>query len=67
MTPDVIRMPNREELRLALDLTLPLDLVTHVTLCAGKRGSGKTNTAKRIVEQAVRSGVPVAVLDPADV
>jgi len=57
----------KKTLTLAADLHVPLDLATHVTLIAGKRGSGKTNTAKRLVEQAIRAGVPVAILDPADV
>lgn len=43
------------KLHLALDLRLPADLATHVTLIAGKRGSGKTNTAKRLVEQIHRA------------
>lgn len=29
-------------------------------LRTGKRGSGKTNTAKRIVEQLVHAGVPTS-------
>src|SRR3990167_9418323 len=57
----------RHTLKVAPDLSLPIDLVTCVTLVAGKRGSGKTNTAKRLVEQAIQAGVPVAILDPADV
>jgi hypothetical protein len=55
------------KLQLATDLSLPIDAVTQVTLVAGKRGSGKTNTAKRLVEQAIRAGVPVGIIDPADV
>ena len=56
-----------KQLRISTDRALPVDLATQVTLVAGKRGSGKTNTAKRIVEQVIRAGVPVAILDPADV
>lgn len=54
-------------LHLATDLSLPDDVATHVTLIAGKRGSGKTNTAKRVVEQLHRAHVPFGVLDPVDV
>jgi len=55
------------KLHLATSLSLPADLATHVTLIAGKRGSGKTNTAKRLVEQIHRAKVPFGVLDPVDV
>ena len=55
------------KLHLADGLSLPADLATHVTLIAGKRGSGKTNTAKRLVEQIHRAKVPFGVLDPVDV
>jgi hypothetical protein len=55
------------KLMLAEDLTVPVDIATAVTLIAGKRGSGKTNTAKRLVEQFAKAGVPFGVLDPVDV
>lgn len=55
------------KLLLADGLSLPPDLATHVTLIAGKRGSGKTNTAKRIIEQLHRAKVPFGILDPVDV
>jgi hypothetical protein len=55
------------KLHLAHDLTLPPDIATAVTLIAGKRGSGKTNTAKRLVEQLHAAHVPFGVLDPVDV
>jgi hypothetical protein len=55
------------KLHLAEGLNLPDDVATHVTLIAGKRGSGKTNTAKRVVEQLHRAHVPFGVLDPVDV
>lgn len=54
-------------LQLADGLSLPPDIATHVTLIAGKRGSGKTNTAKRLVEQIHKAKVPFGVLDPVDV
>lgn len=55
------------KLHIASDLTLPVDIATAVTLIAGKRGSGKTNTAKRLVEQLHAAHVPFGVLDPVDV
>lgn len=55
------------KLLLADGLSLPPDIATHVTLIAGKRGSGKTNTAKRLVEQIHKAKVPFGVLDPVDV
>lgn len=55
------------KLLLADGLSLPPDVATHVVLIAGKRGSGKTNTAKRLVEQIHKAKVPFGVLDPVDV
>ena len=55
------------KLHVSPKLALPADLATHITLIAGKRGSGKTNTAKRLVEQLHRARVPFGVLDPVDV
>jgi hypothetical protein len=55
------------KLVLASDLSLPADVANYVTLIAGKRGSGKTNTAKRLVEQLNRAHVPFGVLDVVDV
>ncbi len=55
------------KLRLADDLSFPADVATQVVLIAGKRGSGKTNTAKRVVEQLHHAKVPFGVLDPVDV
>lgn len=54
-------------LKLADDLTLPLDLVVEATVLVGKRGRGKTYCGKRIVEQAHGAKVTVAVIDPTDV
>lgn len=51
---------------LAEGLSLPLDVVVQRTAVLGKTGRGKTYTAKRFVEQALRAGVPVAVIDPTD-
>lgn len=59
--------PKQTGLRIAADLTLPLDLVVEATVLVGKRGRGKTFTAKRIVEEAHRAQVTVAIVDPTDV
>lgn len=53
-------------LRLAKDLVLPVDAVTQTFLIVGKRGSGKSNTAARFVEQLHASKIPFVVLDPVD-
>lgn len=53
-------------LHLAGDLTLPLDAVTQTFLVVGKRGSGKSNTAARFVEQLHHARLPFVVLDPVD-
>jgi hypothetical protein len=54
------------KLRLAADLALPLDAVTQTFLIVGKRGSGKSNTAARFVEQLHHARLPFVVLDPVD-
>lgn len=53
-------------LKIADRLSLPLDVVTQTLLVVGKRGSGKSNTAARLVEQFHRAGLPFVVLDPTD-
>lgn len=53
-------------LRLAEDLTLPVEAATQTLLIVGKRGSGKSSTAKRLAEQMIRARVPVVVVDPVD-
>lgn len=55
-----------KSLRISDDLTLPLDAVTQTFLVVGKRGSGKSNTAARFVEQLHRAKLPFVVLDPVD-
>lgn len=55
-----------KSLRLAKDLSLPLDAVTQTFLIVGKRGSGKSNTAARFVEQLHHARLPFVVLDPVD-
>jgi DNA helicase HerA-like ATPase len=54
------------KLKIADDLSLPLDAVTQTFLIVGKRGSGKSNTAARLVEQFHRARLPFVVLDPVD-
>lgn len=55
------------KLRIASDLSLPLEAATQTLLIVGKRGSGKSSTATRFAEQLIDAGIPVAVLDPVDV
>src|ERR1017187_2368610 len=54
-------------IRLAENLSLPVDVATQTLLIVGKRGSGKTSTAVRLAEQLHHAGVPFAVVDPVDV
>lgn len=54
------------ELRISNDLSLPRDAVSDTVGIIGNRGSGKTNTAGRYVEQALRAGVQCAIIDPTD-
>jgi hypothetical protein len=54
------------KIKIADDLSLPLDAVTQTFLIVGKRGSGKSNTAARLVEQFHRARLPFVVLDPID-
>lgn len=52
-------------LRIAEDLEpLPLDAVTQAIAILARRGAGKTHTASVLVEEVVRAGLPVVVLDP---
>lgn len=54
------------QLRLSKDLVLPVDAATQTFLNVGKRGSGKSTTAARLVEQLLKAKVPVVILDPVD-
>jgi hypothetical protein len=56
-----------KHLRLAKDLTLPLDAATESFAILGRRGSGKTHTAVVMAEEMLRAGVQVVVIDPLDV
>lgn len=52
------------QVRLGPKVRLPLEVVTSVVGILGKRGSGKTSVARRLVEEMVRVGAQVVVLDP---
>lgn len=54
-------------IRLAPGLTLPLEITGEAIGILAKRGAGKTNTAVVLVEQIVKNGVQVVVLDPVGV
>lgn len=51
-------------LRIATNLSLPVDAVTQPMAILARRGAGKTYTASVIVEEVVGAKVPVVVLDP---
>lgn len=55
------------QLELSPDLSLPLDVVTYTTAVLGIRGTGKTNTATVLVEEALKLGQRSIVIDPLDV
>ncbi len=50
-------------LDLAPDLGVPLEYTTEATAILGKRGSGKTSTARRAVEEMLNAGQQVVVVD----
>lgn len=45
-------------------VTLPIDLVTQAIAVLGRRGSGKTNTATKIVEGLLKAKQQVVIIDP---
>lgn len=51
-------------LQVAEDLALPPEAVTAPIAILAQRGSGKTYTAAVMVEEMVKAGLPVAVIDP---
>lgn len=51
-------------LRIGPTLELPESAVTETFAILAKRGSGKTYTAKVMVEEMLAAGLPVAVVDP---
>lgn len=54
-------------IQLARGLKLPLEVGTEAITVLGLRGSGKTNTGGVLVEELLKSGQPVLILDPLDV
>lgn len=54
-------------LQISPDLLLPLDVVTYTIAVLGIRGTGKTNTATVLVEEALKLGQRSIVIDPLDV
>lgn len=54
------------DLKLAANLTLPIDVAGQTIAMFGIRGSGKTNTAGVMVEELLNHHYPVAVIDPTD-
>lgn len=50
-------------LKLAADLTLPIEAVTETFAILANRGKGKSNTATVMVEELYEAGLPVVVLD----
>lgn len=54
-------------LRIARDLTLPVDAATETIAILGKRGSGKSTTATVIVEELLDAGQQCVIVDPTDV
>lgn len=51
-------------LRVASDLTLPLDFVTQTSAIVAKRRAGKSYTARRIAEQLFKASQQVVIVDP---
>lgn len=51
-------------LRLAPDLTLPLDAVSRTFGILAVRGAGKSNTAAVMAEEMFKAGLPFVVIDP---
>lgn len=51
-------------IKIAADLTLPLDMATEATAILARRGRGKTYTASVVAEELAAAGQPFVVLDP---
>ena len=52
------------QLQIAPDFGFPLEAVTETIAILAKRGSGKTYAAAVLVEEMVKAGLPVVVVDP---
>lgn len=63
--PDLARVETR--LRIASDLFLPTEAVTQTFGILAKRGVGKTYTALVMVEEMVKAGLHVVIVDPVGV
>jgi DNA helicase HerA-like ATPase len=57
----------RPKLQLSQDLELPEEAVTETFAILGKRGVGKTTTARVLTEELLEVGLPVLILDPTGV
>lgn len=53
-----------DELRIAPEITLPLDAATRRLAILAQSGAGKSNTAVRIAEEMHRVGIPWVAIDP---
>ena len=51
-------------LRIAADLTLPLEAVTQTFAVLARKGSGKTYTAAVMAEEMLEAGQPIVAVDP---
>src|SRR5690349_6134428 len=51
------------KLRIATDLTLPIDATTEALGFLGRRGSGKTYAAQKFAEELHRAGAQFVVVD----
>ncbi len=52
------------KLRIADDLSLPLDAVTQTIAILAKRRAGKSYTMRRLIEQLFKAGQQVVIVDP---
>lgn len=52
------------KLKIASDLSLPLDVVTQTIAVLAKRRAGKSYTMRRLVEQLLQAGQQVVIVDP---
>jgi hypothetical protein len=52
------------KIRIAEDLTLPLDFTTQTAAVVAKRRAGKSYLSRRIAEQLFRSGQQIVIVDP---
>lgn len=60
-------MTNTKPLKLATNLSLPLNAATQTFAILGLRGSGKTNTAVDMLEELLKAGQQCVWIDPVDV